>query len=283
MKSRLFIHRCERAALRRAAGGLCAMGLVAAAPAHALQTIEARDGVSVEAVMSVKEATRIKVDGAAITDVFGNIYSSNCGAAPSVLATAKGAVAGVGVNPGGEIVLECDRDKGEIYIKPVGAGNKPVNLFVSTAHATYTLVLKRMDMPADTIVLRDRSQPLQAQRGGPGLGSGRSLPATGSHVRGIKALMAVMATDKPGPDVRTRDLRQPVALWNEARMTLVRTYETRGLVGERYQLTNTSGETMVLAEQEFDRDDAQVVAVSIENLNLRPGETTVVLVIRREG
>jgi conjugal transfer pilus assembly protein TraE len=37
------------------------------------------------------------------------------------------------VNPGGEIVLECDRDKGEIYIRPVGDSAKPVNLFISSA------------------------------------------------------------------------------------------------------------------------------------------------------
>jgi len=33
--------------------------------AHALQLIEARDGVSVEATISVKEATRIRIDGTA--------------------------------------------------------------------------------------------------------------------------------------------------------------------------------------------------------------------------
>jgi hypothetical protein len=29
--------------------------------------------------LSIKEATRIRVDGAPITNVFGNIYSTNCG------------------------------------------------------------------------------------------------------------------------------------------------------------------------------------------------------------
>ena len=58
--------------------------LAAAAPATALQVLDARDGVAVEAVLSIKEPTRIRIDGAAITDVFGNIHSSNCGpAAPS--------------------------------------------------------------------------------------------------------------------------------------------------------------------------------------------------------
>jgi len=40
---------------------------------------------------------------------------------------------------------------------------------------------------------------------------------------------------------------------------------------------------MVLAEQEFDREGAQVMGVSIENHNLQPGETTNVFVIRQEA
>ena len=52
-----------------------------AGPAHALQVVEGRDGVAVEAILSIKEPTRIRIDGAPITDVFGNIYSSSCGVA----------------------------------------------------------------------------------------------------------------------------------------------------------------------------------------------------------
>jgi conjugal transfer pilus assembly protein TraK len=40
---------------------------------------------------------------------------------------------------------------------------------------------------------------------------------------------------------------------------------------------------MVLAEPEFDREAAQVVAIAVENHNLRPGESTHVFVIRRAG
>ena len=58
--------------------GLVVAGL-SGTPAHALQMIEARDGVAVEAILSIKEPTRIRIEGAPITDVFGNIHSSNCG------------------------------------------------------------------------------------------------------------------------------------------------------------------------------------------------------------
>ena len=131
----------------------------AVSPAHALQVLDARDGVAIEAILSIKEPTRIRIDGAPITDVFGNIHSSNCGSA--AVGPPGAGIVTPAANPGGEIVLECDRDKGEIYIRPVGDSTKPVNLFISSAQSTYTLVLRRSDTPADTIVIRDKT-PRQA-------------------------------------------------------------------------------------------------------------------------
>ncbi|MDE2078751.1 MAG: type-F conjugative transfer system secretin TraK, partial [Burkholderiales bacterium] len=126
----------------------------APSPVRALQLVEARDGVSVEAMVSIKEPTRIRIDGAPITDVFGNIYSSNCtsaaASAPLTSSLANGTpLPGTNsqnspaINPTGELVLECDKDKGEVYIRPVGKSSKPINLFVSTSQATYTLLLHR--------------------------------------------------------------------------------------------------------------------------------------------
>jgi len=254
-------------------------------PAHALQTLEARDGVAVEAILSIKEPTRIRIEGAPITDVFGNIHSSNCGTGA---ATAGAAISTPVANPGGEIVLECDRDKGEIYIRPVGESTKPVNLFISSAQATYTLVLRRSDTPADTIVIRDKTprqvQPAAAGGQGPQGPHGTFGPSA-NHVRSMKAMLVAMASDRVPPDIRVDEVNRPMQLWAEARFSLMRRYEGRGLLGEKYLLQNVSPAVMVLAEQEFDRPDSkdggQVVGVAIENHNLRPGESTNVFVIRR--
>jgi len=253
-------------------------------PARALQTIEARDGVAVEAVLSIKEPTRIRIEGAPITDVFGNIHSSTCGGLPA----APGAmVSAPTVNAGGEIVIECDRDKGEIYVRPVGeasvASGKPVNLFISSAQATYTLLLRRSDTPADTIVIRDKT-PRQAQ---PTTNSARALLGplgpSANHVRAMKAMLVAMASDRVPADFRVDEVNRPLQLWAEAKFSLARRYEGRGLVGEKYLLQNVSSAVMVLAEQEFDREGGGVVGVAVENHNLRPGETTTVFVIRRGG
>ncbi|MBN9205875.1 MAG: type-F conjugative transfer system secretin TraK [Methylibium petroleiphilum] len=262
--------------------------LACTSASHALQIVDARDGVAVEAILSVKEPTRIRIEGAPITDVFGNIHSSSCGGSAAGAAGSPGSpVAPLSpvVNPAGEVVVECDRDKGEIYVRPVAtasdgsaAAGKPVNLFISSAHATYTLILRRADTPADTILIRDRSAPPAAA--GPSSTSAH-------HVRAMKALLVAMASDRVPPDVRVDELNQPVQLWAEARFALMRRYEGRGLSGEKYLLQNVSGAVMVLAEQEFDRPDSkaggQVLGIAVEHHQLRPGESTSVYVIRRGG
>jgi len=234
-------------------------------------------------VLSLKEPTRIRIDGSPITNVFGNIYSTNCGssmtssAPPQPGASSSSNAAAGGINPAGEIILECDTEKGEIYVRPVGGPGKPVNLFISSQHATYTLLLKRSDTPADTIVIRDKTPRFARADANAGSPTAR----TPQHVRALKGMLVAMASDRPPTDVRVEEVNRPIQLWQEAKFSLIRLYEGRGLIGERYILTNVSNQDMVLAEQEFDRERGDVVGVSVENHNLRPGESTTVYVIRR--
>jgi len=271
---------------RRIGQALSAIATVAAvilaAPAHALQLVEASDGVSVEAILSIKEPTRIRIENAPITDVFGNILSSNCGPSPALPTNSGITAPGVGmpaINPGGEIVLECDRDKGEVYIRPVGDSAKPVNLFVSSADATYTLLLRRADTPADTIVIRDKTPKAFRATGANQVAAGPSP----NPIRAMKALLVAMASDRVPADIQVEEVHRAIQLWTEVRFSLVRQYEGRGLIGEKFLLQNVGTEPMVVAEQEFDRDGGEVAGIAIEHHNLRPGESTSVYVIRRGG
>lgn len=247
--------------------------------AHALQTLDAADGVTVEAAVSIKEPTRIRIAGAPIVNVFGNLHSSNCPSASPAAAAGGNAPAAAPprVNPAGELVLECDAEKGEVYVRPVGAAAKPINLFVSSKDATYTLRLRRVDTPADTIVLRDRT----VREAGPDAGTSAAAPRQPVHVRALKAMLIAMTSDRVPGDIRVEELDRPMQLWAEAQFTLTRAYEGRGLIGERFVLTNVSAADMVLAEQEFDREGGNVLAISINRHNLRPGDTTTVYVIRK--
>jgi conjugal transfer pilus assembly protein TraK len=260
------------------------------APVMALQTIDARDGVTAEAAISLKEATRIRIDGARIANVVGNLhYGSSCDG-QSVATPGQPQQPPQPINPAAEVVLECDKDRGEVYVRPLGKGTKPVNLFISSAQATYTLVLKRQDIPADTIVITDktlRQTKPPAAGSSPGLAAAAPPPPdlaplarSPAHIRALKSMLVVMATGRVPADMHVEELGQPVQLWQEAQFSLMRTYHGRGLVGEVYFLTNISGKPMVLAEQEFDRPEGDVTGVSIDNHNLRPGESTNVYVIR---
>lgn len=73
-------------------------------------------------------------------------------------------------------------------------------------------------------------------------------------------------------------VNQPIPLWKEANMLFVARYDGDELYGEHYQVTNTTASNLILLEQEFYRK--KVVAVSIEHLNLLPGQTTNVYVVR---
>jgi len=258
---------------------LPALWLAELPAAQALQTLDAADGVTVEAAVSIKEPTRIRIAGAPIVNVFGNLHSSNCSTATAPAGVAGNATAAAPpkVNPAGELILECDSDKGEIYVRPVGASAKPINLFISSRDATYTLRLKRVDTPADTIVLQDRTVR-DASREAASTGSAPRQPV---HIRALKAMLIAMTSDRVPGDVRVEEVDRPMQLWAEARFTLTRLYEGRGLIGERFALTNVSAADMVLAEQEFDREGGNVLAISIETHNLRAGETTTVYVIRK--
>ncbi len=279
------------ASLPSSARSLLALSALAVCfQAHALQVVDASDGVAVEAIVSQREPTRIRVDGAPITDVVGNIHSSRCGKNPSLPdgmvvpgQAAPVAAPSSSANPAGDVVVECDADKGEIYVRPVGESARPINLFVSTSTATYTLLLRRADTPADTIVIRDKTPRALRSEAPEPVAAG---PAP-SHVRSMKALLVAMASDRVPSDIRVEETSRPVQLWAEVRFTLHRVYEGRGLVGEKYVLRNVSLAPMVLAEQEFDRADSraggEIAGIAIEHHNLQPGETTSVYVIRRGG
>ena len=192
--------------------------LISATPALALQTIDARDGVSVEASIALKEATRIKVDGANITEVFGNIYSSNCGGVAAVNRDAGPSLAAI--NPAGEIVLECDKDKGEIYVKPVSAGAKPINLFISTSQVD----LHAHSQARGHAGRHDRPQRSCVAAGGHPLSSAPA-DTSPSHVRALKQMLTAMASDRVSADVRVEEVNRPVQLWTESRFTMLRLYE----------------------------------------------------------
>jgi conjugal transfer pilus assembly protein TraK len=216
---------------------------LASQPALALQVVDARDGETVLAKVSRKEVTRISVDRGRIRKVTGNA---------------------------GEFVLEKDDEKGQVFIRPVSPDStKPINLFVSTERSTIGLLLQPVDTPSDAIVIREARDaatgPVRIER-------------SGRHVRTMKNLLLAMAEDALPDDMEVREPGREMALWPGTRLTLQRLWLGAGVVGEKYQLVNAGPTALDLAERQLFKSG--VMAVSVEQTSLRPGEATQLFVIR---
>lgn len=167
----------------------------------------------------------------------------------------------------GEFLVTPDKETGAAYLKP--NTDKPVfSVFVADdAGRHWKLMLKVADVPAETLVIRDRSR-LRAD--------GKVFLADDSRNAAIRRVLLALARDAEPEDMTARDTLVIVPLWNEARFVLVRTLEG-ALLGEKYQLTNVSSSRMVIDERELYRRG--VLAVMVDSLELGPGEATNVMVV----
>jgi conjugal transfer pilus assembly protein TraK len=91
----------------------------------------------------------------------------------------------------------------------------------------------------------------------------------------IKRVLLSLQSDAD-TEMDVRAVNEIVPLWTEALFVLIRVIDGP-VKGEKYLLTNTSANAMVIDERELYR--RQVIAISIAKPQLSPGETTEVFVI----
>ncbi len=230
--------------------------LLLTAPAWALQKLEVKPDATATARIALKETSRIKVEGAAIVDVFGSVYAPD--------------------NPAGELMVAPDAASGEIYVMPSAQAlpGKPINIFVKTDKATYTLLLTPTDIPSETVILNDRIVLARLPE------LTEATASAPDWLRQIKNMMLVLTSDVPAPGYLATPIGKAVGLWQEARFFEIRRVANRRLAGSIFDLTNTSAAPMVLDEREF--FDVGVVAVGVVKTHLAPNESTRVYVIREK-
>ena len=205
--------------------------------------MDGRDGATVLAKVSRQEVTRIAFEHSRVRRVTGNAN---------------------------EFLLEKDDERGQIFIRPADAqSTKPINLFVSSDRATVSLLLQPVDVPGDSIVIREPRATGDAPP---------RLEASSRHVRTLKNLLVALADDSLPEDMEVREPGREIALWPGTRLTLQRALLGTRLVAERYHLANTGATVLTLQEPALHKRG--VMAISVERASLQPGEATPVFVIR---
>lgn len=230
---------------------LSLISMLLAANVHALQIVEPIEGHNSFIKVSAKETTRLSIEGGKIR---------------TVLAT------------DGEISAEKDEERGQLFIRPLVL-NKPINIrIISSGGATYNLIMQAVDIPQEDVVVRE---PFSAkiERGvSQRVQQGQGKKSTGGQAKYIRDLVATMALEDPPASASVRKTEEEFSLWEGTRFVLMSIYSDRGFVGEKYELTNTGKSTIRLVEQEIYRKG--VLAVAIENMQLGPGQSTNVYVVR---
>ena len=205
--------------------------------------MDGRDGATVLAKVSRQEVTRIAFEHSRVRRVTGNAN---------------------------EFLLEKDDERGQVFIRPADAqSTKPINLFVSSDRATVSLLLQPVDVPGDSIVIREPRATGDAPP---------RLEASSRHVRTLKNLLVALADDSLPEDMEVREPGREIALWPGTRLTLQRALLGSRLVAERYHLANTGATVLTLQEPALHKRG--VMAISVERASLQPGEATPVFVIR---
>ncbi len=230
---------------KRVLAALAASVLFGAPSAWALQVVDVSDGRSHLVKIAAKEMSRIAVEGGKIRRLdFVD----------------------------GELEVKKDDEGGDYYVLPLVS--KPINVFVKTASGqTHALILQPTDMPLETVILREPARKENDPRR-----TNAAIERAGSLELAVKRLVTAMARGERPMEFDVVAIGKEVGLWNEARFVLVERYTGQTLIGERFKLTNISRSVMRLAEQELYKQG--VVAISIENQVLNPGESTEVFITR---
>lgn len=226
---------------------LLAALLGTAFPAAALQIIDVVDGQSVAIKVSAREMTRIAMaDGGRIAHFWG-------------------------LND--RAIVEPDKDEGQIFLRlSPGASKKAFSFFIKDNRGeTYTILAAPVDIPADTVMLRPKNRSTKTVQARPQ----NSAP----YIKHLKAVMREMVRGAVPEGYEPEFLSTAVPLWKEAKLILITRYRGNYL-GEVYQLSNVTKQVVRIEEREFGSLASNIRAVSIEQHELQPGETTLVYLIR---
>lgn len=233
---------------RRLESILAGIALLVTGQAHALQVVDGVEGKTLFVKVSTRDLNRIAIEGGKVRRIK---------AADDAMLTGS-----------------ADPDTGQALIQPLT--QDPFGIFVfSQTGKTYTLVLQPQDIPGESIVIRE--QRIEASPASvPG-----AIEKSSSYQQAIKSMLQALTGETTPGGVEARKTWEEIRLWKGSRFALEQTLTSNSLVGERYRLFNVSDAPMRIAEQEFYKKG--VIAVAVRDLDLEPGRSTLVFIIKRNA
>lgn len=169
------------------------------------------------------------------------------------------------------------KETGNLLIAPIT--DKPFTYFVTDDMGrTWTLRVKpNKKMACESVLIKDVRNPykVETSKDNPAM-----LKATSRDAM-IKSLIQAMYKESTPKDMTVSRVDNQVPWWKESRFIQKSIYKANGAIGKSYVLTNITNQQMVMDEREFFIDD--VIAVSVESLQLAPGESTRVFIVFDEA
>ena len=179
-------------------------------------------------------------------------------------------------------IAEVKVDRGNVVVAYTTENPQdPIDLLFVTPEGPYSLTLIPADIPSEIIMVevpRVKKSEAKERRGD----SGEDGSVVNSdYVSQVKELLKGMYSEEAPYGYTSKKVSRSVASFTGLSQTLEEVYSGPRLTGERYKLVNSSMNTVNLSENQFHQKE--ILAVSLEQLSLDPGEETNLYIVRKSG
>jgi len=176
----------------------------------------------------------------------------------------------------GYLDLEADVVHGEAFFRAKPGTPNVFSFFVKDDFGnTYTVTALQKHVPSQTILLNPKNS------------TGKNLPINKNVMpqpmkKTVNSLFRAMFLNENINGYLKEDNNEPVHLWLETMISMKQVYRGRQYRGEVYEISNVSDSPVEFHETEFFDFGESVVAVGLEQHNLKPQSKTRIFVVRRE-
>ncbi|MDF3047696.1 MAG: TraK protein [Candidatus Midichloriaceae bacterium] len=167
----------------------------------------------------------------------------------------------------GDVELFDDKELGEVYIRPSHRSNTPINIFVTTEkNYTYKLLLIPKKIPSEQLFLKNIEEDKKVVE--------KAEFYKQAAIGLIKSMRA-----KKGHFMRDTE---EITEFEGNKFTIKAMYKSHSLLGKVLEFDNTDSQHVRLNPQMFITDrDQQVIAVSIDSLDVSPDTKTYIYIVER--